>query len=127
MTFGDFYHVNALFAEASEPNENGNVSYGPVGVAWNGRAAQCTVKKTVQINKYQGHVHGLDSTTNGKDVDTICRFDHPLPELKQSPASETDKKIASYMYLILQTNRFYKLAWAVLLMSYPTHWKTGNI
>ena len=96
-TFNDIYHVNTLFVEVSEPDEEGNMSYGPIGVAWDGRAAQCATKKIVQINKYQGHVRGVDSTINVKDVDAICRFDHPLPELKQPPVSETDKKIASYI------------------------------
>jgi acyl-CoA hydrolase len=92
-----FYHVNTLFVEVSEPDEDGNMYFGPIGVAWDGRVAGFARKKIVQINKYQGKVRGKDCCIHVSDVDAICRFDHPLTELEQKPVSAVDKQIASYI------------------------------
>ena len=80
----NFYHVNTLFVEVSEPDEDGNMYFGPIGVAWDGRVAGFAHKKIVQINKYQGKVRGRDCCIHVGDVDAICRFDHPLPNWKKS-------------------------------------------
>lgn len=93
----DVYKVNTLFVEVSEPDENGNLYYGPTGVAWDGMVAGYAQKIILQINRYQGTVRGKDCCINVRDVDALCRFDHPLPELLQPPVSEKDKKIASYI------------------------------
>lgn len=93
----DVYKVNTLFVEVSEPDEDGNMYYGPMGVAWNGMVAGYATKKIVQINKNQGKVRGNDCCINVKDVDAICRFDHDLAELQQPPVSESDRMIASYI------------------------------
>lgn len=93
----DEYHVNTLFVEVSEPDEDGNMYYGPIGVAWDGMVAEYATKKIVQINKYQGKVRGKNSYINVRNVDAICRCDHPLAELKQPPVTEIDEKIASYI------------------------------
>jgi|GEM_PF-11040 len=91
------YKVNTLCVEVSEPDEDGNMYYGPMGVAWDGRVAGYAKKIIVQINKYQGKVRGEGCCINVKDVDAICREDHPLAELSQPPVSEIDQKIASYI------------------------------
>ncbi|NCC69840.1 MAG: hypothetical protein EOM14_16920, partial [Clostridia bacterium] len=91
------YKVDTMVCEVSEPDENGDMYYGPMGVAWNGRVASFAKKIIVQINREQGKVRGKNASVNVKDVDAICRFDHPLPELQQPPVSETDRAIASYI------------------------------
>lgn len=93
----DVYRVNTLFVEVSEPDEDGNMYYGPIGVAWDGMVAGYASKKIVQINKHQGKVRGQNCCINVRDVDAICRHDHPLTELKQPPVTEIDEKIASYI------------------------------
>lgn len=93
----DIWKVNTLFVEVSEPDEDGYLYYGPLGVAWNGRVASYAQKKIVQVNRFQGRARGKNNRIHVSEVDAICQYDHPLPEMQQPAVCETDRKIASYI------------------------------
>ena len=93
----DVYKINVLFVEAAEPDENGDMYFGPMGAAWNGAVAQHCDKVIIQINKNQKGCPGPGNSINVKDVTAICRFDHPLVELPEAPITEMEKKIAEYI------------------------------
>ena len=93
----DVYKVNTLFVEVSEPDEDGYLYWGPMGVAWNGTVATYAKKIIVQVNKFQGRSRGANNRIHVDDVTAICRFDHPLAELKQAPVTEKEQTIASYI------------------------------
>lgn len=93
----DVYGVNTLFVEVSEPDEQGWMSYGPMGVAWNGPVASYATKRIVQVNACQGRVRGRGSLIHVDDVDAICRADHELAELIQPPVDEIDHAIAAFI------------------------------
>lgn len=93
----DRVEPNVLLAEVSEPDENGYMCHGPVGVAINPRAAEKAEKIIVQVNKHVPFIYGQQNTIHVSEVDYICEKDHAIPELPQAPVSEKDKKIASYI------------------------------
>jgi acyl-CoA hydrolase len=97
LAIRDVYKVDTLLADVSEPDEDGYMYYGVIGVAWSGTVAEYAKKKIVQVNKYQAKVNGTKHRIHVSEVDYICEYDHPLAELKQPPVKEIDEKIASYI------------------------------
>lgn len=93
----EYYKVNVLLSEASEPDEDGYVYLGPQGSAWSGQVAEYAEKIVISINKFQPKVKGTYHRIHVDKVDAFCRDDHPLFELKQPPVREIDEKIASYI------------------------------
>lgn len=93
----DFYKVNVLITEASEPDEEGYVYFGPQGTAWGGQVLDYAEKVIVCINKFQPKTVGTYNKVHVDKVDAFCRDDHALYELKQPPVREIDEKIASYI------------------------------
>ncbi|SMC79362.1 acetyl-CoA hydrolase/transferase family protein [Papillibacter cinnamivorans] len=91
------YKVDTLLADVSEPDEEGYLYYGPMGVSVNGEVAEIAKKIIVQVNKYQPRVSGMKHRIHVDDVHWICRFDHKLPELPQPPVTDVDKKIADLL------------------------------
>lgn len=89
---------NVFIAEVSEPDENGNMSFGPVGTFWGHICASLAETIIVQINRQVPYVFGTeDAFINVNDVTWICEADHKISELPNPPVSEIDKKIASQM------------------------------
>ncbi|WP_026895261.1 acetyl-CoA hydrolase/transferase family protein [Clostridiisalibacter paucivorans] len=90
---------NVLLIEVSPPDEQGNMSYGPVGAFCNDTAVELAETVIVQVNKETSYVYGCEkeSFINVKDVDYICEADHKLAELPQPPVTELEKKIASHI------------------------------
>lgn len=93
----DVYGVDTLLVEVSEPNEQGWMSYGPMGVAWNGPVASYATTRIVQVNAHQPRVRGRDAAIHVDQVDAICRADHELTELIQPPVDEVDERIAAFI------------------------------
>lgn len=91
------FNPNVLLVDVSMPDEEGYMYYGPMGVAFNGIAADVADKIIVQINKYQPKVKGIKHRLHVSEVNYICESDHQLPELPQPEVSETDKKIAEHI------------------------------
>lgn len=86
--------LNTVLADVSEPDEEGYMYFGTVGVAVIGPICEVAKKVIVQVNKYQPKVSGIYNKIHVKDVTWICEYDHKIPEFPQPPVSETDKKIA---------------------------------
>ena len=90
----DYFKANVLATEVSPPDNEGYMSYGTLGVAWNGMVAETAEKIIVQVNKSQPKVNGMEHRIHVSRVDTICEFDHPLPPLPQTTPTDIDNKIA---------------------------------
>lgn len=92
----DSIKPNVAIFEVSPPDENGNMSLGPVGALNGHDAAQCADTVIVQVNKETPYIYGPPSAfVRVDDVDAICEADHPLFELANPPISETDRLIAA--------------------------------
>ena len=85
-----------FIADVSVPDENGNMSLGPVG-SFNGYQATKLAKKViVQVNREVPYVYGgKEAFINAADVDYICEKDHKLPELPSIPLTDMEKTIAN--------------------------------
>jgi 4-hydroxybutyrate CoA-transferase len=93
----DVVKPNIMLCAVSEPDQDGNVNFGPFGVVANKRVAEKVDKIVVQINKSVPFVHGINNTINLSEVDVICEANDPMVELPNPPVSEIDKKIASFI------------------------------
>ncbi len=91
------YGIDTLLADVSEPDEEGYMYYGPMGVAANGEVAEFAKKIIVQVNKLQPKVSGMKNRIHVSEVDYICECDHPLPELPQPEVSDIERKIAELL------------------------------
>ena len=89
---------NVFLAEVSEPDVDGNMSFGPIGT-YNGHVSASVAKTIiVQVNREIPYVFGSkESFINVKDVTWICESDHKVAELPQPVVSDIDKQIASHM------------------------------
>ncbi len=90
----DYFKANVLATEVSPPDDEGYMTYGAMGVSWNGMVADVAERIVVQVNKAQPKVNGIEHRIHVSKVDTICEFDHPLPPLPLATPTETDNKIA---------------------------------
>ncbi len=97
MPLRDYYKVNTLLTEASEPDEEGYLYFGPQGVSWGGEVAEYASKIIVSINSYQPRVKGTKHRIHVSEVTAFCRDDHPLHELHQPPVRAKDEQIASFV------------------------------
>lgn len=88
---------NVCFLDVSEPDERGYMSYGAIGTGSNAIAVSHADRIVVQVNKYEPYVYGEKNIIHTSEVDCICEKDHPLPQLPDAPATELERKIASYM------------------------------
>lgn len=90
--------ANVFICEVSPPDEDGNMSYGPLGTFNGFAAADYADLIIVQVNNKTPYVFGgKEAFINVKDVDFIVEKDHEIAELPQPPVTETDKQIASYI------------------------------
>jgi 4-hydroxybutyrate CoA-transferase len=89
---------NVAIKEVSPPDENGNMSCGPVGAMYNGAVLDCAETIIVQVNRETPYVYGVEGAfINVKDVTWICECDRKVPELPQPMASDVDRQIASHV------------------------------
>lgn len=96
------YGIDTLLADVSEPDEEGYMYYGPMGVAANGEVAEFAKKIIVQVNKLQPRVSGMKNRIHVSEVDYICECDHPLPELPQPEVSDIERKIAELLLPLIK-------------------------
>ena len=101
-SFRPVYGINTLLADVSVPDEEGYMYYGPMGVAANGEVAEYAKKIIVQVNKFQPKVAGTKHRIHVSDVNYICEFDHPLPELPQPEVTDIEKKIAEHLLPLIK-------------------------
>ena len=88
---------NLLITEVSEPDEEGFMTWGAVGVAWSGDVNDFSSvkKRIVVVNKHQPHCSfGFKNKIHVSEVDAICLDDHLLPEFPQPEVTEVDQQIA---------------------------------
>ena len=86
---------DVYIADVSVPDENGNMSLGPVGTFNGYQAAKLAKKVIVQVNREVPYVYGTkEAFLNVADVDYICEADHKVPELPSIPLTDMEKAIA---------------------------------
>ena len=89
---------DVFIVEVSEPDENGYMSYGPIGTFNGDKAAKYAKTVIAQVNKLAPYVYGgPKSFIHVNDVDMICENDHKVGELKQPPVTDVEKQIASHI------------------------------
>lgn len=94
------FRPNFLITEVSPPDEEGYVTWGPVGVAWIGDVMELKTIETrvAVINKCQvPNVNGIKNKTHISNFDHICFDDHPIYGIPTIPVDDIDRKIASYI------------------------------
>jgi 4-hydroxybutyrate CoA-transferase len=89
---------SVFIAEVSEPDEDGNMSFGPMGTTYGHISAHVADTIIVQVNREVPYVYGSkEAFINVRDVTWICEADHKIAELAPPPISEIDRQIASHM------------------------------
>jgi 4-hydroxybutyrate CoA-transferase len=88
---------NVAILECSEPDENGYMSYGPMGATTNHFFKANADKIIVQVNKETPFLYGKDVHIHISEADFICELSHDLPDFPSSPPDEDDMKIAKYI------------------------------
>ena len=75
----NIFKPDVYIADVSVPDENGNMSLGPVGTFNGYQAAKLAKKVIVQVNREVPYVYGgKEAFINVADVDYICEKDHKL-------------------------------------------------
>ena len=88
---------DVAFLEVSEPDADGNMSYGATGVGFHMYIASCARTVILQINRNQPYVYGQDNTINIKDADYVVYADTQLAEVPDTAADETVERISRYI------------------------------
>ena len=86
--------VDVMFAQVSEPDEDGNCSFG-ISVDYTEPAAKSAKLVIVQVNKNMPYTYG--NGINLKDIDYIVVKDEPIIELQPPKIGEIEKKIGEYV------------------------------
>lgn len=86
--------LNVVFLQVTEPDENGNCSFG-ISVDYTQPAAEVAKLVVAQINKNMPYTYG--NGINIRDIDYIVRKDEPLIELPAPKIGETERKIGEYV------------------------------
>ena len=101
--YGSYYRkgyapVNVAMITVSPMDRNGNFSYGLNNCATQEvvDAAECVI---LEVNPTMPTVTGIENDhINIRDVSCLVESDLPLPTLKSPVATDTDRKIASYIF-----------------------------
>lgn len=86
--------VDVVLLQLSEPDENGNCSYG-ISCDYTQPAAEAAKLVIAQINKEMPYTYG--NGINLDDIDYIVLKDEPILELQPPKIGETEKKIGGYV------------------------------
>ncbi len=101
---------NVFLAEAAPPDENGNFSFGVLGVYNGHTAAQCADTIIVQVNNEAPFVYGpREAFINIEDVDYICEQDHKLFELPKVPITDVEKTIANKIVSFIENGSTFQI------------------
>lgn len=99
----DYWHTNVAkpdFAmiEATVPDENGYMSFGPVGPSKNRAIVNAAKKIIVQANRQLPRVRGTKETCiHVSEADYICEVDYPLMQIPSPPIMDEERKMAEYI------------------------------
>jgi 4-hydroxybutyrate CoA-transferase len=88
---------NIAVFECSEPDQNGYMSYGPMGSVLNHAFKENADTIIVQVNSKTPYLHGTDVHIHVSEVDYICEQSHELPDLPSLPAGPNEEKIANHI------------------------------
>lgn len=88
---------DVAFLEVSEPDEDGNMSYGATGVGFHSYIASCARTVILEINRNQPYVYGQDNLINIKDADYIVYADTLPDEAPEETSDDTVEKISRYI------------------------------
>jgi len=92
---GNIIKPDVFIADVSQPDENGNMSLGPVGAFAGYQVSKLAKKVIAQVNQEVPYVYGeKEAFINVADVDYICEKDRKLPELPSIPLTDMEKTIA---------------------------------
>ena len=91
--------VDVAFIQVSEPDENGNCSFG-ISVDYTQPATEVAKLKIAQINKNMPYTYG--NGINLKDIDYIVEKDEPLIELQPPHIGEVEKQIGGYVASLIK-------------------------
>lgn len=86
--------VDVVFLQLSEPDEQGNCSFG-ISVDYTEPAAKAAKLVIAQINKNMPFTYG--NSINLNDIDYIVLQDEPILELQPPKIGEVEKKIGGYV------------------------------
>ena len=90
--------ANVFIVEVSLPDENGFMSYGPLGTFNGDIASKHATTVIAQVNRQTPYVFGgPKSFIHVNDVNLICEGDHKLGELPQPAVTEVEMQIASHI------------------------------
>lgn len=99
----DYWHANIAkpdiaMIETTLPDENGYMSFGPVGASKNPSIVNAASKVIAQVNKSTPRVNGSKETfIHVSQVDYICEVDYPVLEIPSAPVTEEDSLMAQYI------------------------------
>jgi len=108
-------------ADVSVPDENGNMSLGPVGTFNGYQAAKLAKKVIVQVNREVPYVYGTKgSFSQCSRRGLYLRGDHKVPELPSIPLTDMEKAIAHNVIPYIENGSTIQIgvvAWAMLWVS----------
>lgn len=91
--------VDVAFIQVSEPDENGNCSFG-ISVDYTQPATEAAKLVIAQVNKKMPYTYG--NGINLKDIDYIVEQEADLIELQPPHIGETEKKIGEYVASLIK-------------------------
>ncbi len=101
---------NVFITDVAPPDENGNFSFGVLGVFNGHTAAQCADTIILQVNNEARFVYGpKEAFINIEDVDYICEQDHKLPELPMVPVTDVEKTIANKIVSFIEDGSTFQI------------------
>jgi 4-hydroxybutyrate CoA-transferase len=96
--------------DVAPPDENGNFSFGVVGVFHGHTAARCAGTTILQVNREAPFVYGpKEAFINIEEVDYICEQDHKLPELPNIPITDVEKTIANKIVSFIENGSTFQI------------------
>ena len=99
----DYWHAsvarpNIAMIETTPPDENGYMSFGPVGASKNRAIVNAAPVIIAQVNKSTPRVNGSPETfIHVSEVDYICEVDYPLLNIPAAPILPEEEKMAEYV------------------------------
>ena len=116
---------DVAFLEVSEPDADGNMSYGGTGVGFHSYIASCARTVILQINRNQPFVYGQDNTINIRDANYVVYADTPLAEAPEAAVDDTVEKISRYIIDLIPDGACIQLGIGGISGRFPCR-KTGR-
>lgn len=105
----DIVDINVTIAQCSEPDEDGYVYTGMFGVSIIGQMALRSERVILEVNKNQLKTVGEQNRIHVDDVTCFVRKDGDLLMVPETPPTEIEKKIASYIVPMIPDGATFQL------------------